>query len=97
MDQFNLKQFCLINKIAGMVNNHTNQCIPLNFYNCYWQYQNGGFCWVREANAFKIAVDIYDEFTSNDGWEIISDLNNYIFNMTAEEILKHESELSDYE
>ncbi len=98
-DKYNLKQFVMINNIATHVYNAIQGGVPLNFYACFIEYENGVFGWKKEAVSFQTAIDIYEDITANEAWDIIHDLDedDYLKKMTPQEIKKLEQELSDYE
>lgn len=70
------KQFTLINRTAIFVYNAMQGGVDMNFYQCYIEYQDGVFGWVKEDRAFETAVEIYDQYTGNDGWDIINQLED---------------------
>lgn len=45
--------------------------IDQNFYQCHIEYEDGRFGNMKEHTAFCAAINIYDEYTANDGWELV--------------------------
>lgn len=67
------KNFYLINETAKSVYNAIQGGIDMNFYKCYNEYENGVFGWIKEKTSFETAIEIYEIFTSNDGWDVFND------------------------
>ena len=76
-DKYFFLQFLKIQRIARIIHQGLHGGVDLNYYDCYCSYENDNvFGWVKEASSFQCAVQVYDEMTSNDGWDIISDYEN---------------------
>jgi DNA replication protein DnaD len=95
------KQFTMMNRTATSVYGAIQGGIDLNFYKCYTEYENGVFGWVKESRAFNTAVEIYEQYTANDGWDIINQLEvefgDELLNIEYDEISKWENELANYD
>ena len=95
------KQFTIINRTAIYVYSAVQGGLEQNFYNCYCEYEDGTFGWVKESNSFCTAIQIYDLYTANDGWDIIGQLEDLfeedLKNITAEQIAIFEKELEEIE
>jgi len=95
------KQFTMINRTAMSIYEAVQGGVGMNFYSCHCEYENGVFGWVKESRAFQIGLEIYEQYTSNDGWEIISELERIfeeeLANISYEEISELEIELRDVE
>jgi len=95
------KQFTLINKTAMSVYGAVQGGEGQNFYLCYTEFENGVFGWVKESRSFETAIEIYDQYTANDGWDIVNQLvdvfGDYLTKITFEEIAKWEIELAEVE
>jgi len=91
------KQFTIINRTATSVYSAIQGGIDMNFYKCYTEYENGVFGWIKESRAFYTAIEIYDQYTSSDGWDIMNQLEDEfgdeLVNMEYAEISKWENEL----
>lgn len=95
------KQFTIINRTATTVYGAIQGGIDMNFYKCHTEYENGVFGWVKESRAFNTAIEIYEQYSANDGWDIINQLEDEfgedLINIEFEEIAKWERELADFE
>lgn len=96
------KQFIKIQRTATYVYSGIQGGIDMNFYECYKQYENGIFGYVKERNSFMIAIDIYDYYTANEAWEIISEIEDelgedYLASLSVEELKEIEKQLETYE
>lgn len=93
------KQFTIINRTAMTVYGAIQGGIGMNFYNCHSEYENGVFGWVKESRAFETALEIYEQYTANDAWDIISQLEDEfeddLKTILYEEISEYENELCD--
>ena len=93
------KQFTMINRTASSVYGAIQDGIDMNFYQCYQEYQKGVFGWVKENTAFETAIEIYEQYTANDGWDIINQLEEEFGDDLAKieyaDIYKWEVELSE--
>lgn len=100
-DKWLFKQFTLINRTATIVYEAIQGGIGMNFYKCYTEYESGVFGYIKEYKSFITAIDIYDKYTANDGWDIINQLadefGDELANIEYEEISKWEKELSEVE
>ncbi len=95
------KQFTIINRVAKMVYDAVQGGIDMNFYECYCEYENGRYGFIKEAKSFNKAVEIYEYITANDGWDIVNQLEDEfgddIRKIKPDEILEWENKLSDVE
>lgn len=95
------KQFTIINRTAMIVYGAIQGGIGNNFYNCYCEYENGVFGWVKESRAFETALEVYEHYTANDAWDIISQLEDEfgdeLKTISYEQISHYENELCDVE
>lgn len=95
------KQFTIMNRTAASVYDAIQGGIGMNFYKCHTEYENGVFGWVKESRAFITAIEIYEQYTANDGWDIINQLEvefgDELLNIEYDEISKWENELASYE
>lgn len=83
-------QFLRINRVAALVYNAMQGGIPMNFYKCYCEYNDGIFGWLKEYTAFNAAIEIHEEYTANEVWDDIAELEDtfgdYLRNVTPEEM-----------
>lgn len=98
--RFLFKEFVKINETAQMVYSAVQGGIDLNFLSCYKQYEDGTFGYVKEAGSFTTGMEIYENLTGNDGWDMISQAedefgDNFFDNMTPEEIKSIRKQLSE--
>ena len=95
------KQFTIINRTAIAVYGAIQGGIDMNFFKCYSEYQDGVFGWIKENRAFETAILIYEQYSANDGWDIVSQLEEEfgddLLNIEYAEIAKWENELADYD
>lgn len=95
------KQFTIINRTAAYVYGAVQGGNNMNFYKAYSEYQNGVFGWIKECKSFETGLDIYEYYTSNDAWDVISQLEDEfgdeLCEMSYDDICKYEYELSSYE
>lgn len=93
------KQFTIINITATTVYTAIQGGIDMNFYKCYAEYENGVFGWLKEKRAFETAILIYEQYTANDGWDIVNQIEEAfgddLINIEFEEIEKWEIALAD--
>ena len=68
------KQASLINATAQSVYGAVQGGIDLNFFLCYEEYEDGVFGWKKEHVCFMTAIEIYENFTGNDGWDIYNQI-----------------------
>lgn len=96
-----LKQFTIINRVGNSIYTRTHHGVPQNLYSCFVQYEKGVWGWMKESTCFEVAISIYDDLLSNDGFDIIGQLEEFmgdeLKSMTYEEILEWEKKLSDIE
>ncbi len=94
------KQFTIINRTAMSVYSAIQGGVGANFYFCYLEYENGVFGWVKESAAFLTALEIYNQYTGNEAWDIVSELEDLLGedlkNMAYEDIAEYENELMDF-
>lgn len=93
------KQFAIINRTAMFVYGVVQGGIGSNFYNCHLEYEYGVFGWVKESRSFETAMEIYEFYSANDSWDIISQLEDIfgdeLKTITYKEITEFENELCD--
>lgn len=95
------KQFTIINRTATIVYNAIQGGIDMNFYTCHTEYENGVYGWIKEHKTFNTAIEVYEQYTANDGWDIINQLEDIfgddLINIEYDEIFKWEKELQEIE
>lgn len=95
------KQFTIINRTANIVYGAIQGGIGMNLYNAHSEYERGVFGWVKEHRSFETAMQIYEQYTENDGWDIIEQLDDTfgddLKTISYDDISKYEIELADYE
>jgi hypothetical protein len=93
------KQFTIINRTAMSVYNAVQGGVGMNFYGCYCEFEDGVFGWIKESKSFETALEIYEQYTSNDAWDTISQLEDIfgddLKTISYEEISELEIELSE--
>jgi hypothetical protein len=98
-NKWRFKQFCLINKTAKLVYDAVQGGIAMNFYACFSEFESGVFGWTKEAHSFQAAILIYEEFTGNDAWDILSELEEIfgdeLEKFSFEELVLIEKSLTD--
>jgi hypothetical protein len=94
------KQFTIINRTAQQVYSAVQGGVDLNFYGCYCEYENGRFGFIKESRSLSVAIEIYDNITANEGWEIINqvdaELDGKLSETPVETILEWEKQLAEY-
>ncbi len=101
-NKWNIKQFCIINLIAGKVYNAIQGGNDQNFYFCYKEYGNGIFGWIKEKTAFDTAIEIYEEMTANEAWDIIAQIDedngeSFLEMLSVKEINEYRQKYQDVE
>jgi hypothetical protein len=93
------KQFTIINRSATIIYSAIQGGIDMNFYQCYKEYQDGVFGYIKENTSFETAIEIYEQYTSNDGWDIINQLEEVfgdgLSEITYSEIVKWENSFGE--
>lgn len=87
-EQWLLGQFYLINRTAKQIYEVVQGVIDQNFYARYSQYEDGVYGWAKEASSFQAGMNIYEDLLSNDGWDIINQIEGFATpqDFTVEEI-----------
>ena len=84
------EQFIRINNTAQIIYaGIQNGGIDLNFFKCNQEYEDGRFGYIKENTAFETAIQIYEEYTSNDGWDNVCQIHNelpFVIGMDYEEL-----------
>ncbi len=73
-NKYLLKPASQINSTAQLVYGAIQGGNELNFFLCNAEYENGRFGWVKENTAFETAIQIYEEYTANDGYDIVNEI-----------------------
>lgn len=93
------KQFTIINRTASICYKHIQGGLDGNFYAYYKEYEGGRFGWIKEARAFECAVEVYENFTSNEAWDILNEIDDTfgedLLQMTFNEIADWEEILEE--
>ena len=94
------KQFTIIHRTAISVYSAIQNGNDTNLYHCYVEFQNDVFGWIKENTAFEKAIEIYEQYTANDGWDILNQLENVfgedLATIEYADIEKWETELADF-
>ncbi len=63
-----------INETAQLVYSAVQGGKGLNFFKCYNEYEEGVFGWIKEHNSFCVAINVYELYTANEGWDNYNDI-----------------------
>ncbi len=90
-----------MNRTAMSVYGAVQGGVGMNFYSCHMEFEDGVFGWVKESTSFNVALEIYEQYTSNDAWDILSQLEEIfgddLKTISYEEISELENELANVE
>lgn len=74
--------FIKMNNTACCVYQAAHNGVKQNFFHCYLEFENGVFGWIKEANSFRAAVFIDESYTMNDGWDVLSQVESEMPELT---------------